>query len=289
MSQTKDVFQLIRQKSSELSQAQLKVARFLETHQDTAPFLTVAQLAGQAGVGEATVVRFAHCLGFSGYSELQQSLQTQIRKRLTTVERLNLAEDRYPHKQRLAIGVLAEDMNNIEQTMQNLDLRAFDAAVNRIHRAKSVTVVAMRSSYALGHFLTFYLQLLLKNCRLLSDSDTMFEKLATLDHDDLVIGISFSRYTARTVQAMKFLRERGVRTIAITDTHSSPLSSVSDLTLTASSSIPSFLDSFVAPLSLINALLTAVAQHNKKEISQHLHEMEKLWEAEGVYYHPFPK
>lgn len=282
MKETKNVFQLISEKSSGMSKAQRKIARFLESHLDTAPFLTVADIAKQVGVGEATIIRFANYLGFSGYTDLQESLQSQIRKRLTTVERLSLAENMYPEKD-LAFAILTDDMANIQQTIQALDIQVFNEAVKRIHEAKTITVIALRSSYALGHFFAFYLQLLQKDTRLLSDSDTMFEKLATLGPDDLVIGISFSRYTSRTIQGMKYVRERGVNTLSITDTHTSPLSSVSDLYLLASSSLPSFLDSFVAPLSLINALITAVASRNKKNISQHLSDMEQLWESEGVY------
>ncbi|MBA4495157.1 MurR/RpiR family transcriptional regulator [Paenactinomyces guangxiensis] len=283
MAETSDVFQLIRKKSSAMSKSQRKIANFLESHADTAPFLTVANIAKEVGVGEATVVRFANFLGFSGYTEMQQSLQAQIRKRLTTVERLNLVEDRYPEQQRLAYEILTDDMANIQQTIQTLDIDSFHEAVKRIHEAKSVTVVALRSSYALGYFFAFYLHLLLKNTQLVSDSDTMFEKLAPLDSGDLVVGISFSRYTSRTIQAMNYVRGRGVGTLAITDTHSSPLANVADQYLLAASGLPSFLDSFVAPLSIINALLTAVAGLNKKNISQHLSNMEELWEREGVY------
>lgn len=281
--ETKDVFYLIRKKSSGMSKAQLKIARFIEENLETASFLTVANIAKQVGVGEATVVRFATYLGFTGFSEMQQCLQAQIRKRLTTVERLHLAEDTYSQKQQLAIEILTDDIANIQQTIQALDLQSFDQAVRWMNDAKSITIVALRSSHSLGYFLEFYLQLLMKNTHLIADSDTMFEKLATLGSDDLVIGFSFSRYTARTIQAIEYVKKRGVKTLGITDHHTSPLARISDIHLVASSKLPSFLDSFVAPLSLINALLTAVAGLNKMDISRHLNDLEQLWEQQGVY------
>ncbi|RAL26825.1 MurR/RpiR family transcriptional regulator [Thermoflavimicrobium daqui] len=286
MADIKNIFQLIREKSSRMSKSQLKIAKFLEENLDTVPFLTVANVAKQVGVGEATIIRFATNLGFSGFSEMQQSLQEHIRKRLTTVDRLNLTENIYSEKQRLATDVLLDDIKNIEQTIQTIDLRVFDAAVKQINRAKSITVVSLRSSYALGYFLTFYLDLMLKNVQLIPDSDTMFEKLSSLRSEDLVIGISFAQYTSRTIQAIEFVKKRGVNTLAITDHHSSPLARLGDLTLVASSKLPSFLDSFVAPLSLINALLMTVAETNKMNISQHLSDLEELWESEQIYYSP---
>jgi DNA-binding MurR/RpiR family transcriptional regulator len=279
-----DIFARIRAQSGRMSKAQRRIAAYLEAHPDTVPFLTTAKLAKQARVGEATVVRFASALGFSGFTEMQQHLQEQLRRRVTTVERLDLNADLYPEEQRIAYEVLTDDIANLKQTMQMLDAETFSEAVKRIHQAASVTIVALRSSHSLGSFLAFYFQLLRKNTQFITDSDTMFEKLAHLNKEDLVIGISFSRYTARTVEAMRFVRERGVQTLAITDAHHSPLAAVSDLSLIASSSLPSFLDSFVAPLSLINALLTAVARMNRQEVTRHLERMERLWEQEGIYH-----
>ncbi|MBA4600987.1 MurR/RpiR family transcriptional regulator [Thermoactinomyces mirandus] len=284
MSQEADIFQRIREKSRKMSKAQRQIARYIEKHPDTVAFLTTAKLAERVGVGEATIIRFANSLGFSGYTEMQHSLQEQLRKRVTTVERLNLAGDIYPEEQRIAYEVLNDDICNLKQTIQMLDVHLFGQAARKIHQARTITVIALRSSHSLGFFLTFYLQLLKKNTELITESDTMFEKLSTLASNDLVIGISFPRYTFRTIQAMQYAQKQGIPTLAITDAHSSPLAHVSDLYLTAASNLPSFLDSFVAPLSLINALLTAVARMNKPEITTHLKDMEQLWEMEGIYH-----
>lgn len=286
MTKQSDIFQRIRQKSSQMSKAQRKIARYIENNPDTAAFLTTAKLAERAGVGEATIIRFSTFLGYSGFTDMQHSLQEQLRKRITTVERLDLAGDIYPEEQRIAYEILNDDIANLNQTIQMLDAKDFSEAAKQIHHADTITVVALRSSHSLGFFLTFYLQLLKKHAELITESDTMFEKLSTLTEKDLVIGISFPRYTSRTIQAMQFVRKRNVPVLAITDAHSSPLAGVSDLCLVAASNLPSFLDSFVAPLSLINALLTAAARMNKAEVTRHLKNMESLWEMEGIYHQP---
>ncbi|MFC7439612.1 MurR/RpiR family transcriptional regulator [Laceyella putida] len=289
MPEQNDIFRKIRENSSRMSKAQRQIADYIEAHPDTVPFLTTAKLAEHVGVGEATVIRFATFLGFSGFTEMQHSLQEQLRKRVTTVERLDLAKERYPEEQRIAYEVLMDDISNLKQTIQMLNAEMFGQAAEKIHQAPSITIVALRSSHSLGFFLAFYLQILKKSANLITDSDAMYEKLSTLRPEDLVIGISFSRYTSRTIEALQYARKRGVQTLAITDAHSSPLAGVSDCYLIAASGLPSFLDSFVAPLSLINALLTAVARMNEQEVTPHLQNMEQLWENEGIYYSPTTK
>ncbi|GGA36846.1 MurR/RpiR family transcriptional regulator [Kroppenstedtia eburnea] len=280
-----DVYQRIRERTGSMSRAQKKIAAYIEHHPDAAPFLTAAKLAEKAGVGEATVVRFAVMLGFSGYTQMQQRLQEEMRQRVTTVERLDLAEDVYPEESRMAFEVMQDDMNNLQQTLNRLDAATFAEAVRRICGAREIKVVAFRSSHSLGYFLTFYLHLLLQNTELIDNSDTMFERLAGLEEEDLLIGIGFPRYTARTLQALQFSRSRGVPTLALTDSGASPLAGETDLCLFASSRLPSFVDSFTAPLSLVNGLLTAVGQTVKEQASQRLSKMEELWESEGIY-HP---
>jgi len=278
------VFRRIREKSDGMSRAHQKVAAYMEAHPDRAPFLTAAQMAEMAGVSEATVIRFATYLGFSGFSEMQNHLREEIRERLTTVERLDMAEDAYPEEQRVVYEVLHDDLGNLQQTMHMLDATSFAEAVGMISRARMISVVAFRSSHALGYFLTFYLNLILENTKLIQHSDTMFEQLSPLRSDDLLIGIGFPRYTSRTIQAIQYARSRGVKTLAITDSHGSPLSREAEVYLVASSRLPSFVDSYVAPLSLINALITAVGRKNKVAVSRRLEAMEEVWSREGIYY-----
>lgn len=278
------VFRRIREKSDGMSRSHQKVAAYMEAHPDRAPFLTAAQMAQLAGVSEATVIRFATYLGFSGFSEMQKHLREEIRERLTTVERLDLAEDAYPEEQRVVYEVLHDDLGNLQQTMHMLDASAFAEAVGMISHARMISVVAFRSSHALGYFLTFYLNLILENAKLIQQSDTMFEQLSPLRSDDLLIGIGFPRYTARTIQAIQFARSRGVKTLAITDSHGSPLAREAEVYLVATSRLPSFVDSYVAPLSLINALITAVGRKNKAAVSRRLKVMEEVWSKEGIYF-----
>ncbi|QKG84991.1 MurR/RpiR family transcriptional regulator [Kroppenstedtia pulmonis] len=267
-----------------MSKAQKKIAAFIEGYPDSAPFLTAAKLAEKAGVGEATVVRFAVYLGYSGYTDMQRSMQDQMKERLTTVERLELSEDVYPEESHVAYEVLNDDLGNLRQTMNMLDAPSFAEAVTRISAARRIRVVAFRSSHALGYFLTFYLDLILENTEFIVNSDTMFERLSSLGPEDLVIGIGFPRYTYRTVQALQYARSQGTQTLALTDSNGSPLASESDVYLVASSRLPSFVDSFTAPLSLINALLTAVGRNSKPKVARRLQDMESLWDKEGIYF-----
>ncbi|SDC80801.1 transcriptional regulator, RpiR family [Melghirimyces thermohalophilus] len=279
-----EVYRRIRERAGTLSRAQKKIAAWIENHPDAAPFLTTAKLAEKAGVAEATVVRFAVALGYSGYTEMQRSLQDDMRERVTTVERLDLADNLYPEESRVAYEVLSDDVNNLQQTMSRLDGKSFADAVNRISAAGKIRVVAFRSSHALGYFLTFYLHLILQNTELIDNSDTMFERLSALTEDDLLIGIGFPRYTHRTVQALQFARSQGVPTLGITDSPESPLARETNVCLYAASRLPSYVDSFTAPLSLVNGLLTAVGSNIKNQASQRLARMENLWEREGIYY-----
>ncbi|MDA8353992.1 MAG: MurR/RpiR family transcriptional regulator [Firmicutes bacterium] len=279
-----EVYRRIRERAGTLSRAQKKIAAWIENHPDAAPFLTTAKLAEKAGVAEATVVRFAVALGYSGYTEMQRSLQDDMRERVTTVERLDLADNLYPEESRVAYEVLSDDVNNLQQTMSRLDGKSFADAVNRISAAGKIRVVAFRSSHALGYFLTFYLHLILQNTELIDNSDTMFERLSALSEDDLLIGIGFPRYTHRTLQALQFARSQGVPTLGITDSPESPLARETNVCLYAASRLPSYVDSFTAPLSLVNGLLTAVGSNIKNQASQRLARMENLWEREGIYY-----
>ncbi len=277
-------FQRVRNKKREMSRSHKKIAAYLEKHPESAPFLTAAKLSEKAGVGEATVIRFATFLGYSGYTDMQKSLQREFKELLNTVERLEISRDIYPVESRIACEVLKDDISNLQQTLHRLDKVAFKNAVDQIGKARRILIVAFRSSYALGYFLSFYLRLIRENTELIGSSDTMMERLSRLGPDDLVIGIGFPRVTNRTVQALQYVRSRNVPILVITDSHASPLAGEGDIVLTASSQLPSIVDSVTAPLSLINALITAVGQQYHSEVSLRLKKLEDLWEKEGIYY-----
>ncbi|MCF6092381.1 MurR/RpiR family transcriptional regulator [Microaerobacter geothermalis] len=279
-----DVFQRIREKTSEMSKAQQKIARYLIQHPDTSPFLTAAKLAKKAEVGEATVVRFANFLGYRGYPELQSHLQEAIKRQLSTVERLEQYLDEYDGEEKIVYEVLNNDIENLQNTIQQLDPSQFREAVKAIVEAKNIYIIAYRSAVALGTFMEFYLDLILQNTELVRQADGISEHLLGITDRDLVIGIGFARYTKRTVEVMKYSKEKGAKTMAITDNLMSPLIPHSDIVLTASSHITSIIDSFSAPLSIINGLITAVTQKEQSKVKKRLKELEDLWGTFDVFY-----
>ncbi len=260
-----------------------RIAEYLTEHYDDAVFQTAKQLAAQlGGVSEATVIRFALSLGYSGYPEMVKALSEMVRNRITTVDRLNVSLQ--SGRENPLQDVMQRDIANIKRTVEELDPAIFQEAVTTITTARRVFVLGFRSAVALSSFLHFYLQILLKNCFLVHNADTMFDELANVGPGDLVIAISFARYTRQTVEGLSFAKERGASTMSITDSHTSPLAVDSDTVLLAQRDMSSFIDSFVAPLSLINALIVAAGQKHPKRTQQTLTELEALWTRHKVYY-----
>ncbi len=266
----------------EMSPKQKKIAEYISNNYDKAVFQTAKQLSREVGVSEATVVRFAVALGYDGYPQLVKAMSEMVRDRITTVERLEFSL-KTPQGSILK-DVLEHDIANIRLTLEEMDLASFQEAVKSITRAKNIFIVAQRSAASLATFLHFYLQILLKNCRLIAKTDTLFEDLFNVGADDLVIGISFRRYTRQTVEAVAFAREKGARTLAITDDHTSALVKYSDIVLLAKRDMSTFVDSFVAPLSLINALIVAVGTERPKHTRQTLAEFEAIWQRQNIYH-----
>lgn len=278
-----DVHRLISEKLPEMSKSQRKIAKYVLSNSDSVPFFTVGKLAHMVGVSEATVVRFAVFLGYSGYSEFQQTLQEAVKRQLTTVERLQLSDDVYDIEDKAIYEMFMEDAERIQMMAEQLDLASFHKAVESIIEANRIFIIANRSAVSLGTFLEFYLDLMFENTELIRNPHGISEKLFRIDEDDLVIGLSFARYTKNTSEAVSFARDRGSKVIAITDNMLSPLIPYAHVALCARSDMPSFIDSFVAPLSLINALITAVGRRKRKEIEQHLEELEDVWERFEIF------
>lgn len=280
---SKDLMRLIQARFSRLSKGQKLIAEYILKNYDKAAFMTAAKLGGSVGVSESTVVRFANELGFSGYPKLQKALQELIKNKLTTVQRLELSND-YVSEGYALKGVLKADMENIRATLEKINYNTFEEVVNKIFEAKRIYIIGLRSSTALAEFLGFYLNIILQNVKTVGYGiSDIFEQMINVEEGDLVIGIGFPRYASRTIDALAFAQDRGADVVAITDSLLSPLASKSDYALIAQSNMASFVDSLVAPLSVINALIIAVGMREKQSITDTFNNLELIWKDYNVY------
>ena len=280
----RDILTLIQENMYTFSKGQKRIANFILESYDKAAFMTASRLGKHVNVSESTVVRFAAELGFDGYPDMQRSLQKMIRNRLTSVQRIEVTNDRIGD-QDLLYSVLQSDMEKIRQTLEEMDRDTFEYAVDAIVNARRIYIIGVRSSAAIATFLEFYFNLIFDNVVMVSahTSSEMFESMLRVGENDVVIGVSFPRYSSRTVQAMNFASDRGATTIAITDSEASPLADTSKYTLKARSDMASFVDSLVAPLSLVNALLVAVSRKKNDDLAHTFQSLEQIWEEYGVY------
>ena len=244
----RDILAVIQERAATFSKGQRKIANFILESYDKAAFMTASRLGKKVGVSESTVVRFASELGYDGYPDMQRSLQKMIRNRLTTVQRIEVTNDRLGDQDLLSM-VLQSDIEKIRQTLEELDRDNFERAVDAIVSAKKIYIIGVRSSAAIAAFLHFYCNLIFDSVVLVSANTVseIFESLLRVGEGDVVIGVSFPRYSSRTVQAMSFARDRGATTVAITDSEASPLAPISRYSLMARSDMASFVD-----LSLIH-------------------------------------
>ena len=279
----KDLMRLIQGKFIRLSKGQKLIAEYILKDYDKAAFMTAVKLGDSVGVSESTVVRFANELGFSGYPKLQKALQELIKNKLTTVQRLELKNDYFSDGDALK-GVLKADMENIRATLEKINEGMFEDVVKSIFDAKRIYIIGLRSSTALSEFLGFYLNIILQNVKVVSYGiSDVFEQMINVSEGDLVIGIGFPRYAAKTIDALAFSQDRGAKVVAITDSLLSPLATRADYTLIAQSNMASFVDSLVAPLSVINALIITVGMREKENISDIFSDLEQIWQNYNVY------
>lgn len=280
---SKDLMRLIQSRFPRLSKGQKLIAEYILKSYDKAAFMTAAKLGVSVGVSESTVVRFANELGFSGYPKLQKALQELIKNKLTTVQRLELSND-YVSEGYALKGVLKADMENIRATLEKINYNTFEEVVNKIFEAKRIYIIGLRSSTAIAEFLGFYLNIILQNVKTVGYGiSDIFEQMINLEEGDLVIGIGFPRYASRTIDALAFARDRGADVVAITDSLLSPLAAKADYSLIAQSNMASFVDSLVAPLSVINALIIAVGMREKSSITNTFNNLESIWKEYNVY------
>ena len=278
-----DLMKSIQIKLPRLSKGQKLIATYILKHYDKAAFMTADKLSSSIGVSESTVVRFAGELGFSGYPKLQKSLQQLIRDKLTTVQRIELSNDHMTQQNALK-SVLKADMENIKTTLESINYQTFEDVVNALFKARKIYIIGLRDSSALAEFLAFYLNLILDNVMVVAYGvSDIFEQMLNVNEQDIVIGIGFPRYTTRTIEALTFAKDRNANIVAITDSLLSPLAAKANYTLIAQSNMTSFVDSLVAPLSVINALIIAVGLREKEKISNTFSTLEHIWEEYKVY------
>ncbi len=279
-----DLLKVIRESASTFSKGQKRIAQFIENHYDKAAYMTAATLGQEVGVSESTVVRFALELGFDGYPALQHSIQETVRMRLNSLQRMEMSTKRLAGASVLD-AVLSSDIERIKFTAKNIDRDAFDRAVESILSARCIYIIGMRSSSAMAEFLNYYLRYMVEDVRLIrtTSGSEIFEQCLRMGEGDLLIAISFPRYSSRIVNAVDYARQSGAKVIALTDTINSPIARKAHAVLTAQSDMVSFADSLVAPLSIINALLAAVSHKKQDALSATLTKLENAWETFHVY------
>lgn len=280
----RDILSVIESQMPTFSKGQKLIANYILQSYDKAAFMTASKLGQTVKVSESTVVRFAAELGYDGYPAMQRTLQEMIRNKLTSVQRIEVSDDRIGSHDILSM-VMHSDMDKLRMTLEQIDRAHFEGAVQDIVKAKRIYILGVRSASAIATFLAFYFNLIFDNATLVSISSAseIFEQLLRVGPEDVVIGVSFPRYSKRTVKAMEFARDRGAQVIAITDSEASPLSAAAQRLLLAKSDMVSFVDSLVAPLSLVNALIVAIARVKKQELSENLEKLEHIWAEYEVY------
>ncbi len=280
----KDILQLIQSNMSSFSKGQKRIAAFIQESYDKAAFMTASKLGKTVNVSESTVVRFAAELGYDGYPAMQKALQEMIRSKLTSIQRIEVTNDRIGDQDVMAM-VMQSDIDKIRMTLDEISREDFSGAVDSIIEAKRIYILGVRSAVAVSSFLGFYFNLIFDNVVQVhsNSASEMFEQLLRVGEGDVVIGVSFPRYSRRTVQAMNFARDRKAKVIAITDSSASPLAASATHTLVAKSDMASFVDSLVAPLSMVNALIVAVSRKKREDLARTFETLEEIWDEYEVY------
>lgn len=281
---TNDLTSRINECYGSLSKGQKILATYITDNYDKAVFLTAAKMGQVVGVSESTVVRFATHLGYKGYPEFQKALEEMVRNKLNSVQRMEVTYGRISQSHILET-VLQSDQEKIKDTLEHIDEHAFELAVDTIIKAKHIYIVGIRSCAPLAAFMAFYFNLMFENVTLLqtNNSSELFEQMVRISKDDVIIGISFPRYSMRTLKAMEFANNRNAKVITLTDSVHSPMNLYSSCNLIARSDMASIVDSLVAPLSVINALIVALCMKKQGEVAKTLETLEDIWNEYQVY------
>lgn len=279
-----ELLRRIEEQYKELSKGQKRLADYIVQNYDKAVFLTAARLGKVVGVSESTVVRFATQLGYKGYPGFQRALEELVRHKLNSIQRMEVTYGRISQSEILE-SVLQSDIEKIKMTIGSLDQKAFEEAVDTIVKARKIYIIGIRSCAPLANFLCYYLNLIFDHITLVhtNSSSEIFEQMIRIGEEDVVIGISFPRYSMRTLKALEFASNRKAKVITLTDSVHSPMTIYSSCNLIARSDMASIVDSLVAPLSVVNALVVALCMRRQKEVVDTLESMEKIWDEYQVY------
>ena len=280
----KDILSVLQTRSAEFSKGQRRIAGYIMESYDKAAFMTASRLGKTVGVSESTVVRFAVELGYDGYPSMQKAMQEMVVNRLTSVQRIEVANDRIGDQDIVSM-VLQADAEKLRQSSETVDRGEFQASVEAILNAKRIYILGVRSTSALASFLGYYLNYMFRNVHIVTASGTgeMFEKIVGVGPQDVVIAFSFPRYSATTAKGAQYCRTTGATVIGMTDSKLSPLGQNCDHVLVAKSDMVSLVDSLVAPLSVTNALIVALASRREKELAKTFQGLERIWEEYNVY------
>lgn len=280
----KNLLSKINDQSANFSKGQRLIAHFITEHYDKAAFMTASKLGATVGVSESTVVRFATELGYDGYPKMQKAMQEMVRDKLTSVQRIEVTKNLIGSENILET-VLNQDIEKIRRTIDETSKEDFDNAIKAVSKAKTIYIFAVRSSAALASFLGYYYSLIFENVKVISTygETEIYENLFRITSDDVFIGISFPRYSNAAIKAMNFAHRRGAKVIALTDSMVSPLVAMSDYVLIAKSDMASVVDSLVAPLSMINALIVATVVNLDEKVKNIFDNLENIWEEYDVY------
>lgn len=278
------MFVKIEQQMTKMSKGHKLIANYILSHYDKAAFMTAQKLGKSVGVSESTVVRFASELGFDGYPSLQRALQDLMRNKLTAVQRIEVTSD-HMTRDNVLDRVLSLDIERIRKTLDTTSKEDFNKAVEKIINCNAIYIIGARSAAPLASFLNYYFTMIFPNVRLIRNTTTseIFEQVMHIGKGDVIIGISFPRYSKHTAKILEYANNNGANVIAITDSVDSPLAQYADNLLLAKSDMASFVDSLVAPLSLINALIAAVSISDVDKISKSFERLEQIWEQYDVY------
>ena len=275
---------ILQEKEPTFSKGQKRIARYITDSYDKAAFMTANRLGKTVGVSESTVVRFAVDLGFDGYPSMQKAMREMVLNRLTSVQRIGVTNDRIGDQDVLSM-VLQSDADKLRKTNETVDRKAFQAAVQAILKARRIYILGVRSASMLANFMGYYLNYMFGNVHIVTTSGAseMFEKLVGVTKDDAVIAFSFPRYSTATIKGVQYCRSIGATVIGLTNNYVSPLGQNSDYVLVAKSDMVSLVDSLVAPLSVVNALLVALAAQRETQIAKTFDTLERVWEEYNVY------